>query len=108
MGANILDPKVTLSIIPGLELSTVQERSVLIVGTRTSGSANPELVQNINSKTSAELDTLVGPKSFIRGMIQSALDILVCITPQPQIDIISLADPAGTEIGWLTQSVPLN
>lgn len=96
MGTNILDPKVTLNIIPGPEISTVQERSMLIIGTRTAGSANPEFVQGINSLTGAEIDAAVGAQSFIRGMIQSALDILVGITPQPQIDIISLADPAGT------------
>ena len=96
MGTNILEPEVTLTLIPGLSISTIRERSMLIVGTRFGGTADPELVENIRSLTAAQLDTAFGAQSFVRGMVQSALDLLTGITPQPQVDVISLADPGGT------------
>jgi len=94
MTTSILNPKVSLNIIPGASLSTVQDRRVLIVSQKlAAGTAvNGALIENINALTNVEVNTLFGQRSVVAGMARSAQRVLSGITPQPQIDVIALAD----------------
>lgn len=97
MTTAVLNPKVTLNIIPGASLSTVQDRRVLIVsqklaaGTAVAGA----LIENINALSNTEVNTLFGQRSVVAGMVRSSQRTLSGITPQPQIDVIALADDGG-------------
>jgi len=94
MSTNILDPKVTLSIIPADSLATNRERRILIIGQKLAGGtaiANA-LVEDLNF---ADEDALFGQRSHIAGMIRAAKKVMLNIVPQPQIDAISL-DDAGS------------
>ncbi len=97
MTTGVLNPKVSLNIIPGASLSTVQDRRVLIVsqklaaGTAVAGA----LIENINALTITEVNTLFGQRSVVAGMVRRAQTVLSGITPQPQIDVIALADDGG-------------
>lgn len=98
MSTAVLNPKVTLNIIPGASLSTVQDRRVLIVSQKlVAGTAvDGALIENINALTNTEVNTLFGQRSVVAGMVRSAQRVLSGITPQPQIDVIALADNGST------------
>lgn len=97
MSDNLFNPKTNLSIIPGQTISTVQERRVLLIsqllpaGSAVAGALN----ENVNSLTKAQVDSLLGQRSLAAGMLRTAQRTLAGITPQPQIDIIGLADDGG-------------
>ena len=97
MTTRVLNPKVTLSIIPGQTLSSIAERSMLIVGQKLSGGSavSGELQRDVNFLTLAEIANLYGRKSHVAGMIRMALKNLAGINPQPQIDVISLDDASA-------------
>lgn len=106
MTTNVLNPKVTLAIVPSSANVENSARRILIPGQMITagagaGTATPgELVQDVNSK---DEDALFGRRSHLAGMIRAAKKTMKNLIPQPAIDVIPLADlPAGVNGECLT------
>ncbi len=84
-------PSVTLAIVTPQQLAGVTDHKVLIVGQMLTGTAVAgELQQNVN--TVGGEDALFGIRSHVAGMVREFRRI----NKDTQVDVIGLADGAGT------------
>lgn len=104
----VLEPNVTLSIIPAQQLAGVQEQKVLIVGQKLAGGTATAgaLVSDIQNDNS--WDTLFGKRSHIAGMVREFKELNKIV----QLDAISLADNGaavqGTSVAAVTGTATAN